>query len=124
VSWTPAELDAIGGAEELRIASRRPDGRLRPAATVWVVRVGDDLLVRSAYGRGNGWFRRAEAAGEGRVAAGGVERDVRFDDADPADHEAVDAAYRAKYAGQPPQHVAPVVSPESWTATFRLVPIG
>ena len=27
--WTPDELRRIGSAEELRIASRRPDGTLR-----------------------------------------------------------------------------------------------
>lgn len=48
--WTAEELRRIGGAEELRLASRRQGGSLRPFTTMWVVRAGDDLYVRSAGG--------------------------------------------------------------------------
>ncbi|MFN2107909.1 MAG: DUF2255 family protein [Candidatus Promineifilaceae bacterium] len=37
----------MGNAEELRIASLRSDGTLRKPVIIWVVRVGDDLYVRS-----------------------------------------------------------------------------
>ena len=46
-TWTSDELDKIGSAEELQIASLRRDGTLRKPVTIWVVRVGDDLYVRS-----------------------------------------------------------------------------
>lgn len=59
-------------------------GGLSRYVTMWVVRVVDDLYVRSAYGPGNPWYRRATAAGAGRVRAGGVESDVTFGSADPA----------------------------------------
>ena len=49
-TWTSDELNKIGTAEELQIASLRPDGTLRKRVTIWVVRHGDDLYVRSAYG--------------------------------------------------------------------------
>jgi hypothetical protein len=39
--WTAEELDRIGAADELRIAVLRPDGSLRPATPIWVVRAGD-----------------------------------------------------------------------------------
>ncbi|WP_147795032.1 DUF2255 family protein [Cellulomonas sp. Y8] len=120
--WTAEELDRVGRAEELRLASSRPDGTLRPAVTIWVVRVGDDLVVRSAYGPGNGWFRRAQASGRGRVEAGGVTRDVRFVAADPAAHDAVDAAYHAKYDRFGPRIVGSVVGPQVVDVTLRLVP--
>jgi hypothetical protein len=45
--WTAEELDTLGAADELEIAALRPDGTLRPATTIRVVRVGDDLNVRS-----------------------------------------------------------------------------
>ena len=45
---------------------------------IWVVRVGDDVYIRSAYGPGNGWFRRAQASGTGRVKVPGLEQDVAF----------------------------------------------
>ena len=63
-------------SDELQIASRRTDGTLRSFVTIWVVRSGDDIYVRSAYGTENPWYRRALASGRGRIKAGGVERDV------------------------------------------------
>ncbi len=77
--WTEDELSRIGGAEELRIASMRPDGTQRPYVIIWVVRAGDDIFVRSAYGADNPWFRRAVASGD-RAREGGWSRagsDVR-----------------------------------------------
>src|SRR6187402_3301122 len=63
--WTADELARIGGADELRIASRRSDGSLRPFITIWAVRDGDDLYVRSAHGYDNPWFQRALHSGAG-----------------------------------------------------------
>src|SRR5690348_16971983 len=99
--WTTGDLDdlaRLGDTDELDITSTRADGSLRPYVTIWGVRAGDDLYVRSAYGPENGWFRRARASGTGRVRAGGVERDVTFAEPEPGVHDAVDAAYQAKYA--------------------------
>jgi hypothetical protein len=45
--WTPDELNRISRAEELEIAPQRRDGSLRRPLPIWVVRVGDDLFVRS-----------------------------------------------------------------------------
>jgi hypothetical protein len=39
-TWTSDELDALAAATELRISTRRPDGTLRPAVPIWVVRAG------------------------------------------------------------------------------------
>ena len=76
--WTTDELARTGRADELGIASRRPDGSLRPFVTIWFVRLGDDLYVRSAHGYSNPWFQRALASGEGRIRAGRF-RQGRFD---------------------------------------------
>jgi len=51
--WTPEELTRIGTAEELQVSSTRADGSLRPYVTIWVVRAGDDIYIRSAYGSAN-----------------------------------------------------------------------
>ena len=122
-AWTPEELDRIGGAEELQIASRRSDGTLRPYVTIWVVRAGDDLYVRSAYGPGNPWFVRAKASGVGRIRAGGVERDVSFNEPAVDAHGAIDAAYHAKYDRHGPRIVGTVVGPKVVGTTLRLVPL-
>ena len=121
-AWTADELARIGDADELRIASRRPDGSLRPFVIIWVVRVGDDLYVRSAHGSDNPWFLRAAASGTGRIRAGGLERDVTFEPPGAGIDANLDAAYHAKYDHYGPPLVGPVVSAESARATLRLVP--
>jgi hypothetical protein len=121
MTWTPHELAAIGGADELQITSRRPDGTLRPYVTIWVVRAGDELYVRSAYGPANGWFRRALAAGSGRIRAGGVETDVVFSTG-AADASAIDRAYHDKYDRYGPAIVGSVVGAAAEPVTIRLLP--
>ena len=104
------------------LASARPNGTLRPSVTMWVVRAGDELYVRSAYGPANPWFRRAKASGAGRIRAGGLERDVTFADAAPGVHAAIDAAYHAKYDRYGPRIVGSVVGPAAEAVTLKLVP--
>jgi hypothetical protein len=120
-SWTADELAAIGEEEELGIASGRPDGSLRPYATIWFVRLGDDLYVRSAHGYDNPWFQRALASGVGRIRVGGLERDVAFEAPGSDVAEALHSAYRAKYDRYGPRMVGTVVSPEAARSTLRLV---
>jgi hypothetical protein len=126
-AWTSDELNKIGAAEELQIAALRPDGTLRNPVTIWVVRLGDDLYVRSAYGRNAAWFRGTQVRHEGRIRAGGVEKDVTFMDVAEADHDLhdrIDAAYRTKYRRYPARFISPVVSAESRSVTLKLVPRG
>jgi hypothetical protein len=119
--WTAEQLDKIGAADELEIAALRPDGSLRPATTIWVVRVGDDLYVRSWRGRNGGWFRSVLRRPEGRIQAGGLTRDVTFQEPDDADHAAIDHAYQAKYSRYGSSYVDPMVSPAATAATLRLI---
>jgi hypothetical protein len=120
-TWTNEELDRIGEAEELEIASVRRDGTLRKPVTIWVVRHGDDLYVRSVYGRTSAWFRGAQARHEGHIRAGGVEKDVRLVETDDLNDE-IDAAYRSKYHRYAESIVGSIVSSEARDAMLRLVP--
>lgn len=120
--WTAEELERIGGAEELQVASVRKDGTLRRFVRIWVVRAGDDIYVRSAYGADNPWFVRAKASGSGRIRAGGIERDVVFSVPDASVHPEVDAAYHDKYDRYGPRIVASVVGPNAPATTLRLQP--
>jgi hypothetical protein len=122
VAWSNDELQKIGAAEELRLASLRSDGTLRPYVTMWVVRADDELYVRSAYGANNPWFRRAKASGAGRIWAGCLERDVTFAEPDPGVHAAIDVTYHSKYDRYGPRIVGSVVGPEAEPVTIRLVP--
>ena len=120
--WTAAELTSIGTAEELKVSSTRADGTLRPYVTIWVVRAGDDIYIRSAYGSNNPWFVRATNSGTGRIRAGGVEKDVTFAAAEPGTHAAIDAAYHAKYDRYGAKIVGTVTGPDAEATTFRLEP--
>ena len=121
-AWTSDELARIGRADELGIASRRPDGTLRPFVTIWAVRDGDDVYVRSAYGYENPWFQRALRSGQARIRAGGVERDVRLEVPGPEVADSVSAAYHAKYDRYGPGIVGAVTGPAAPPTTLRLTP--
>ena len=121
-TWTSDELTRIGDAEELEIATFRKDGTLRKPVTIWVVRLGDNLYVRSGYGRTAAWFRGTQLRHEGRVEAGGVGKDVTFADADAADADAIDAAYRNKYRRHGAQYVNSVTNAEARSTTIKLLP--
>jgi hypothetical protein len=121
-AWTPDELERIGRATELQIASRRADGSLRPFVTIWVVRNGDEIYVRSAYGYDNPWFQRALRSGAGRIRAGGVECDVALEQPEPEVGAVVTAAYHVKYDRYGPAIVGTVVSSEAVRSTLRVVP--
>ena len=124
-TWTSDELNKIGKAEELEIASLRRDGTLRKPTTIWVVRVGDGLYVRPVNGRTSAWFRGTQTRHEGRIQAGGVEKDVTFlEETDPETNEQIDAAYRTKYRRYAANIINTVVSPEAQSATIKLVPSG
>jgi hypothetical protein len=123
-TWPREELERIGASDEIGIASRRADGSLRPYVTIWVVRAGDELYVRSAYGAGNPWYRRALASGQGRIQAGGTEWDVSFTPAGPETGADLDAAYHAKYDRFGPQYVGPVTGPAVHGLAVRLEPLA
>jgi hypothetical protein len=121
-TWTSRELEKIAAAEELRIASARPDGTLRNQVTIWVVRHGNDLYVRSGYGRTAKWFRGVQQRQEGHISAGGVEKDVRFVAAGHDLNDEIDAAYRKKYRRQGARYVDMMVSRKARATTIKLLP--
>jgi hypothetical protein len=121
-AWTSDELDKIGKADELEIASVRANGTLRKPVTIWVVRHGDDLYVRSVNGRRAAWFRGTQARHEGHIQAGGVTKDITLEDVDGAINDQIDTAYRAKYRRYAASTIDSIVSPQARSATLKLVP--
>jgi hypothetical protein len=122
-TWTTEQLDRIAAADELRITTLRRDGTLRRAVPIWVVRHGDALYVRSYRGQDGLWYRSAQAHGQGRISAGGIDAEVTFVHVTDDDINAeVDAAYRDKYARYGPRYVDPMVAPTARETTLELIP--
>ena len=121
-AWTKDELNEIGTADELQVASLKQDGTLRKPVTIWVVRLGDDLYIRSVNGRTGAWFRGTQVRHEGHIQAGGIDKDVTFADADTSINDQVDAAYSTKYRHYGARIVGTIVSPEARSSTIKLVP--
>jgi hypothetical protein len=120
--WTTDELDRVERAEELRITTARPDGSLRPEVPIWVVRVGDELIVRSHHGPDGAWYRHASHSPRGRIRAGELERDVAFAPAETASTGAVDRAYRVKYGRYAGSYLEPMLTDRASAATLWLLP--
>jgi hypothetical protein len=122
--WTRHDLESIGAAHELQLATFKKDGTLRKPVVIWVVRVGDELYVRSYRGREGAWFRHIQLRPEGRIVAGGVTKDVTFVDAssDEALNNKIDAAYQSKYRRYSATYVDPMIASQARATTLKLVP--
>jgi hypothetical protein len=121
--WTSDELNKVGNAEELLIASLRADGTLRKPRIIWVVRLGDDLYVRSVNGRTSDWFRGVQTRHEGHIRAGGVDKDVSFVEIPDLNiNEQIDAAYATKYRRYAASIISHINGSEARAATIKLVP--
>jgi len=121
-TWASNELNKIGTAEELQIASLRQDGTLRKLVTIWVVRLGDELYVRSVNGRNGSWFRGTQVRHEGHIQAGGIGKDVTFVDVDPDINDQIDSAYRTKYRRYSASVINSILTSEARSSTIKLVP--
>jgi hypothetical protein len=120
--WTSAQLDEFGEAEEVQVASVGRDGKLRKPVTVWVVRHGNDLYVRSVRGRAGHWFRGTQERHAGWIRAKGLQQDVDFVDGDQNIADEIDAAYRTKYRRYVGRILNSVLTPEARSSTMKLVP--
>jgi hypothetical protein len=121
-AWTNDDLEKIAAADELQLASSRPDGNLRKPVTIWVVRLGEDLYVRSVNGRTSHWFRGTEDRHEGHIRAGGVDKDVLFLEAGDDVNDEIETAYRTKYQRYGASYIDPLLTPDARAATLELVP--
>ena len=96
--WSHQALHHLATAEEVHLATRRPDGSLRGPRVIWVVTTGQRVFIRSTNGVTADWYRAAQASSAGQLTAHGKAYDVTFTHVgDEPDLAAADAAYRAKY---------------------------
>ena len=121
-AWTSDELNRVEKAEELQISSLRKDGTLRKPVIIWVVRVGEDLYVRSVKGRGSAWFKGVQSLHEGQIRAVGVVKDVTFvEESDLTINDQIDTAYAIKYRRYA-SIIPSINSPAARAASIKLVP--
>ena len=120
--WPPKELDLIARAAEVQLSTTRADGALRPFVPVWIVRVGDDLYVRSHRGPTGSWYRHARHDPRGHLRSDGIDRSVGFAPADDMACDVVDDAYRAKYGRGSGGFVEAMTQPDVAATTMRLSP--
>jgi hypothetical protein len=119
-TWDPADLREIGSAREIQIATMRRDGSTRTPLPIWVVRVGDELFVRSYHGPEGSSFRQVAAHPYARLSAAGREIVVRFVPAEDPSRAEVDQAYVAKYGRRGP--ATTMTTPPVAATTLRLEP--
>jgi hypothetical protein len=121
-AWTKDEISRIGESEEVDVAAVTRAGSVRNRVTIWLVRHGEDLFVRSVRGREGAWFRAVQGSKNGRIWAGRLERDIRFEEAGAAINDEIDAAYRSTYRRYAGRILNSVLTPEARSTTLRLVP--
>ncbi len=122
--WTRNDIERIGAAEELQLATFKKDGTLRKPVVIWVVRVGDDLYVRSWRGSTGAWFRHTQQRPEGRIVSGGMTKNVTFVDAssDEVLNDKIDVAYQSKYRRYSATYVDPMIARQARATTLKLMP--
>jgi hypothetical protein len=120
VGWKRKTLTEIADQAEIRISSERTGGGYNRWTPVWVVRVGDDLYVRSGFGTNRFWYRHATES-QAYVNAAGVRYKVSvIPRTDRVSIAAVDEAYRQKYSADPSLPL--LLSDQARSTTSRLIP--
>lgn len=117
--WSPDDLTALGAAHEIALATERPDGTARHAVTIWVVRVGDDLYVRSFNGAAGSWNRQLQHHPYARVEGAGRRVRVHLEPVD-TNPTGIDEAYRDKYGRH--GYGSAMTAPDVAATTRRLEP--
>jgi len=124
-TWSHDDLSLFGGAGEVNLSSVRRDESLSRERIVWIVRVGDELYLRSVNGPEAAWYRSTRFRHQGRLAARGIVRDVTWVDVDatalPDIDPAVDAEYARKYRGST-SAINRINSPAARSTTMRVDP--
>jgi len=123
ISWRNDELNRIAASDDLHISPFRDDKVTYGTPTwIWSVVVDGNLYVRAYNGRNSPWYKSAMRQRAGRVQVVGMTKDVNFEPLDGAISDAIDEAYRSKYASS--RYLAPMISDRARSATVRIQPLG
>jgi hypothetical protein len=120
-SWSKEELRKIAETDDLHISPFREDGVTYGTPTwIWSVAVDGNLYVRAYNGTYSSWYQAATKQKAGRIAAGGLTKEVAFETDEGQIDDHIDDAYRAKYHWSP--YLKPMISTQARSATVRIVP--
>lgn len=118
-SFTDQEIEQIASADDLHISPLREDGVTPGTPTwIWSVVVHGGLYVRAYNGVKSRWYKAARSRGKGRVTVAGLTRDVTFEPVDGPINDAIDEAYRRKYATSP--YLTAMIGARAKAATVRI----
>jgi hypothetical protein len=120
-AWSKAELLKMADTDEIHVSPLRGDGVSYATPTViWGVVVEDAVYVRAYNGRRSRWYQAAKRRKAGRVAVGGLTKEVSFEPVDGPVNDRIDDAYRMKYRNSP--YLAAMISTRARSATVRVAP--
>ena len=123
-TWKNDELVTINGSDELHLATQRQDGTLCNPVTIWMVQVDSDLYIRAVKGASGLWYRHATEQHKGHIEAGGVNKDVTFEEMTDEDtNKKIDVAYQSKYKGYGASIVDSTLTPQARAATLKVMPL-
>jgi hypothetical protein len=121
MAWPKLELRKIAEADDLHISPFREDGVTYGTPTwIWSVAVDDSLYVRGYNGQKSRWYQAAVRKKAGRIIAAGLTKEVTFEAVDGPINDAIDDAYRKKYARS--QYLRPMIGARARSATVRISP--
>jgi hypothetical protein len=120
--WSIDELLKIVDTDGLKVSPLRTDGIIHGTPTwIWCVTVNGELFVRGYHGQASRWYQAAVTQKAGRIIAAGMIKDVMFEPvSNGALNDAIDTAYRAKYATSP--YLKPMIGASARSATVRVSP--
>lgn len=114
-------IDYFASTGTIHIATELRSGH-EVVTPIWGVVVDGVPYIRSAYGPGSKWYRRARATGHAVFVDGSDRHPARIESvADEATNRKVDDAYRTKYAGHE-SAVREVTSSQARRLTMRVLP--
>ncbi|WP_421753655.1 DUF2255 family protein [Croceimicrobium sp.] len=116
---TAEQVAEIAAKDDFHIAPYRADGKTFGTLTwIWVVQVDDSLYVRAYNGIKSRWYQSAISQKAGKIKAAGKEYLVAFEKVDGAILNAIDQAYRQKYADSP--YLGSMISERARAATVKV----
>ena len=121
MAWSKDELRKIAGSDDLHISPFRGDGVTYGTPTwIWSVVVRGEVYARAYNGRQSTWYQAALRQKAGRIKAGGMMKEVRFEPVSGPINDRIDGAYRARYHGN--SYLNSMIGERARAATVKITP--